>query len=119
MPIIIWGLWGSCMVIKRVKRLEGPPKRLVMFYADKCEKSKKMHPVVDRLEREIGQLVERLEVMHNMENALEMRNYADEITDLCNGELETPAFVNEKTGKILVGIVPFEALLKWATGEDE
>ncbi len=104
---------------RKQKSLEGPPKRLVMFYADDCDKSKAMHAVVDRLEREIGQLVERLEVAHNMENALAMRNYADEITDLCDGDFDTPAFVNEKTGKVICGIVPYPKLLKWAVGEEE
>ncbi len=68
-----------------------------------------MAPLVERLEREEGVNVARLEVWHNENNARLMREYDK---GYCGG---VPFFFNKKTGKWLCGEVDYERLKKWAT----
>ncbi len=67
-----------------------------------------MAPLVERLEREEGVDVARLEVWHNENNAKLMREYDK---GYCGG---VPFFFNKKTGKWLCGEVDYERLKKWA-----
>ncbi len=67
-----------------------------------------MAPLVERLEREEGVNVARLEVWHNENNAKLMREYDK---GYCGG---VPFFFNKRTGKWLCGEVDYERLKKWA-----
>jgi hypothetical protein len=74
-----------------------------------------MMPHVDRLEKETGVEIERLEVWHNEKNADLMRSYRDSIEPKCEGQLRTPTFINTETNDILCGKVKYEDLEDWAT----
>ncbi len=67
-----------------------------------------MAPLVERLEREEGVNVAKLEVWHSENNAKLMREYDK---GYCGG---VPFFFNKRTGKWLCGEVDYERLKKWA-----
>ena len=85
--------------------------RLLMFFGTECSHCHDMDPLVEKLEKETGVKVTRLEVWHNAKNA-EVLKQKDNIN--CGG---VPFFHNEKTGKSICGAVPYEKLKKWALGK--
>ena len=68
-----------------------------------------MAPLVERLEREEGVNVAKIEVWHDEANARLMREYDK---GYCGG---VPFFFNKKTGKWLCGEIDYERLKRWAT----
>lgn len=81
---------------------------LIDFYGKECPHCIKMMPLVDRLEKEAGIKVERLEVWHNAENAKKLEEYDN---GQCGG---VPFFINTDTGNMICGEAPYEELKKWA-----
>lgn len=81
---------------------------LIMFYGTECHFCHEMMPLVERLEREEGVKVERLEVWHNSENA-KMMEEVDK--GGCGG---VPFFYNKKSGLTICGATDYESLKKWA-----
>lgn len=90
-------------------------KKHLMFHGRECPHCKVMMPLVDRLEKETGMEIERLEVWHNEKNADLMRSYRDIIAPKCGGQLRTPTFMNTETDEIICGEVTYEELKNWAT----
>lgn len=90
-------------------------KKYLMFHGRECPHCKVMMPLVDRLEKETGMEIERLEVWHNEKNADLMRSYRDIIAPKCGGQLRTPTFMNTETDEIICGEVTYEELKNWAT----
>lgn len=90
--------------------------RLIMFMGTECVHCKAMYPLVDRLEKETGVKIERLEVWHNAENAafLESMDKNPDGSVFCGG---IPLFYNEKTGRKLCGNQKYEKLKGWALGQ--
>jgi thiol-disulfide isomerase/thioredoxin len=89
-------------------------KKLVMFYARECPHCKHMISFVDRLEKETGVELEKLEVWHNEKNADLMRSYRNILAPKCGGQLRTPTFFNTETNDILCGEIEYEKLKDWA-----
>jgi thiol-disulfide isomerase/thioredoxin len=87
----------------------------IMFYARECPHCKVMLPLVERVEKETGVQVERLEVWHNEKNADLMRSYRSILAPKCGGQLRTPTFFNTETNDIHCGEIPYETLKEWAT----
>lgn len=81
---------------------------LLEFYGTECPHCNRMHPLVERLEKEVGLKVEKYEVWHNAENAEKMKEYDK---DYCGG---VPFFFNTETNDFICGEVPYEELKKWA-----
>ena len=81
---------------------------LIDFFGRECPHCHNMDPLVDRLEKETGMKVERMEVWHNAENAQKMESYDH---GKCGG---VPFFVNTKTDATICGEVPYDVLKKWA-----
>lgn len=81
---------------------------LIDFYGKECPHCLKMMALVDRLEKESGLKVEKLEVWHNEENARRMEKYDK---GQCGG---VPFFVNTDTGATICGEAPYEKLKNWA-----
>ncbi len=81
---------------------------LIDFYGKECPHCLRMLPLVDRLEKEAGLKVERLEVWHDQENAKKLEEYDK---GQCGG---VPFFINTETGAIICGEAPYEELKKWA-----
>ncbi len=83
-------------------------KRLLMFTGTECTHCHEMEPLVERLEKELGVRVERLEVWHNAENLAFLQRLDG---GRCGG---IPFFFNEMTGKSICGSAKFEKLKDWA-----
>ena len=86
-------------------------ERLLDFYGTECPHCIEMDPLIERLEKEEGIKITRLEVWHNSKND-ELRRKMDKID--WGG---VPFFFNEKTGKALCGSNSYEKLKKWALGK--
>jgi thiol-disulfide isomerase/thioredoxin len=89
--------------------------KFIMFHGMECPHCKRMMPLVDRLEKETGVQVERLEVWHNEKNADLMRSYKAAIAPHCGGQLRTPTFFEPGTGAVLCGEVEYDKLKAWAS----
>lgn len=86
----------------------------IMFWARECPHCKAMMPHVDKLEKETGIRLEKLEIWHNEKNADLMRSYRPIIAPKCGGQLRTPTFFNTETNDVICGEVEYEKLKEWA-----
>lgn len=84
---------------------------LLFFYGSDCEHCELMEPVCEKLKKETGIELEKIEVDHNDENAKMMESLDKEP---CGG---VPFFVNTQTGQTLCGEVSYEELKSWAEGK--
>jgi thiol-disulfide isomerase/thioredoxin len=89
--------------------------RLIWFSGRECVHCKRIRPVVEKFEAETGKKITELEVWHDEDNAKVMRSHGDVIKKACGGDLGTPAFYNEKTGKTVCGMVSLAKLKSWAS----
>jgi len=80
--------------------------RLLMFYEEKCDPCVVMEPIVNKLEKELGTKIDRLEVWYNQGNKQLLDKYA--------GLATVPFFYNEKTGEKIEGETDYETLKNWA-----
>jgi thiol-disulfide isomerase/thioredoxin len=87
----------------------------IMFWARECPHCKKMMPYVDKLEKETGIKLKKLEIWHNEKNADLMRSYRSIIAPKCGGQLRTPTFFNTKTNDVICGEVDYKTLKEWAS----
>ncbi len=83
---------------------------LLEFYGTECVHCKEMEPLMERLAKEEGVEVERLEVWHNTDNEKRLRELAE---GKCQG---IPFFFNTKTEEWICGNCDYERLKKWALG---
>jgi thiol-disulfide isomerase/thioredoxin len=81
------------------------------FYGQECPHCVKMNPLVDKLEKEEGIKVERLETWHNEEN---VKKYEQLEKGRCGG---VPFFINTDTDKFICGEASYEDLKKLAKGQ--
>lgn len=84
---------------------------LLDFYGIECVHCHEMDPLVERLEKELGIKVKKIEVWHNAKNAALMEQYDK---GFCGG---VPFFFNTKTGKWICGSADYDTLKKWALGK--
>ena len=84
---------------------------LLDFYGTECVHCNEMHPLVERLEQELGVTVKKIEVWHNEKNA-QLLQQIDK--GFCGG---VPFFYNTKTKKWICGSTSYENLKKWALGK--
>jgi thiol-disulfide isomerase/thioredoxin len=93
-------------------------ERLIWFWGRECPHCKQIRPTVERLEEEIGQKLDHLEVWHDQANQALMQEYGDAISDACGGELGVPAFYNERTKKALCGYhITMDKFKEWVAGK--
>lgn len=92
------------------------PDRLIMFSGTECVHCKEMHPLVEKMEKELRLKVTKLEVWHNSDNAKLMKEVDKdkEGNEFCGG---VPFFYSEKTGKKICGNTSYEKLKAWAEGK--
>ncbi|TAL19477.1 hypothetical protein EPN90_03350 [Patescibacteria group bacterium] len=81
---------------------------LLEFYGRECPHCERMHPLVERLTKEEGVKVEKLEVWHDEANAQKMQEYD---RGNCGG---VPYFHNTKNKKFICGETGYEELKRWA-----
>jgi|GEM_PF-164669 len=94
-------------------KTEGKAKkgRLIEFYGTECSHCIAMQPSIDRLQRETGLKVEKIEVWHNEANARMMQSYD---RGFCGG---VPFFYNEGTNEWICGETSYDDLRRWAMGK--
>lgn len=85
---------------------------LLEFYGDTCPHCIQMKPLVEKLEKETGVTVEKLEVWNNEDNAKKMQEYD---TGLCGG---VPFFYNTDSKQFICGSADYKILKDWAEGKD-
>ena len=83
---------------------------LLEFFGTECPHCVSMKPLVEKLMKEEGVIVESFETWHNEENAEKMKEYDK---DLCGG---VPFFFNTQNGKFICGEASYEELKDWAEG---
>lgn len=84
---------------------------LYEFYGDSCPHCIEMMPVVEKLEKELGVKVEKLEVWNNEANAEKL----EEIDrGLCGG---VPFFYNDENKDFICGSCDEGRLRAWMKGE--
>ena len=83
---------------------------LVEFYGTECIHCREMDPLVQKLEKEEGVKIEKLEVWHNTDNLNIMRELDK---GYCGG---VPFFYNKKTNRWICGSTSYEKLKAWALG---
>ncbi|MCJ7682051.1 MAG: thioredoxin family protein [Candidatus Aminicenantes bacterium] len=88
--------------------------KLIMFHGKECPHCRRMMPLVERLEKEEGIILDKLEVWHNEQNADKMRSFKGVIEPKCGGQLRTPTFLKTDTNSVICGEVPYEKLKEWA-----
>ncbi len=90
--------------------------RLIEFYGTECVHCMEMVPLIERIQKELGVKITRLEVWHNSENAKLLKEYDKnpDGSEFCGG---IPFFYNEKTGKKICGNTKYERLKAWAEGK--
>jgi hypothetical protein len=86
---------------------------IIMFYGAECPHCHVMMPLVDRLIKESGSQIEKLEVWHNATNADKLRKFETIIREAADGEFGVPAFLDETNKRALVGETSYEELKKW------
>ena len=84
---------------------------LLDFYGTECPHCIEMNPLIEKLEKEEGVKVKKIEVWHDAKNA-EMWKKLD--NGKCGG---VPFFFNTKTKKFICGSTSYEELKKWALGK--
>lgn len=89
--------------------------KLIMFHGRECPHCVRMMPLVEKLEKDTGIKLEKLEIWHNEKNADLMRSYREIIAPKCGGQLRTPTFMNTETNDIMCGEVEYEELKDWAS----
>ena len=80
---------------------------LLEFYGETCPHCIRMHPLVERLEKETGVKVEKYEIWNNEENAQKMKEYGEA---KCLG---VPFFFNTETQDFICGEADYERLKQW------
>ena len=83
--------------------------QLINFYGTECPHCERMMPLIDRLEKETGVTVERLETWHNDANATKLE--AMDKDGACGG---VPFFINLDTKATICGEATYEELKAWA-----
>ena len=81
---------------------------LIMFTGTECDHCHEMNPVVEKLEKEEGIKIEKLEIWHNEEN---MKKFVELEDGKCGG---IPFFYNDENKKWICGNCDYEKLKAWA-----
>ena len=81
---------------------------LLEFYGETCPHCIEMKPIVEKVEKDLGIVIERLEVWNDEANAKRLEAIDD---GLCGG---VPFFFNTDTKAYICGEASYEELKKWA-----
>jgi len=90
--------------------------KFVEFYGAECPHCKKMVPIVEQVEKDIGITFEKLEVWHNDTNRAFYLNYMNNVMRDCNLKNEgivVPTFMSMKNNKSICGEKSVEELKKF------
>ena len=76
---------------------------IIEFYGETCPHCLSMKPTVEKIEKDKGISIQKLEVWNNDANKKVMLKYEKIISDACGGFAAVPSFVNTKTNQALCG----------------
>ncbi len=91
-------------------------KKIIMFHGRECPHCRAMHPIVDKIIAEGGD-IEKLEVWHDDDNAKKMRTFSKIITSACGGDLAVPSFLDQTEGRAICGEMSYKDLKQWINNE--
>ena len=83
---------------------------LLSFYGRECPHCVTMEPLIDKLQKDTGVSVDRLEVWYDEANMKLQEKYDK---NLCGG---VPFFYNTDTSKWICGEATYDELKEWALG---
>ena len=86
---------------------------ITMFYGDTCPHCHTIVSAVDRLEKEDGVTLERLEVWNNSENKKRMDALKYLYDTECSGDMIVPSFYDPATDRLLCNPGSYEKLKAW------
>ena len=81
-----------------------------MFYGNSCPMTKKVEPIVERVENKLHTSIKRLEVYENEENLKKYKDVGG--IELCGG---VPFFFNTQTESSVCGVREEAIISAWAT----
>jgi len=87
-------------------------ENLLFFYGTECPHCIRMEKLLNKLTKEEGLKVEKIEIWHNEENN-KLLDKLDCEPEPCGG---VPFFLNQKTSKTLCGEVTYKEIKEWAEG---
>ncbi len=91
---------------------------VIEFYGETCPHCLSMKPVVEKIEKDQKQTIEKLEVWNNKKNQTKMKEYEEIISKACGGFAAVPSFVNTKTMQALCGAHDEEDIVALMQGAD-
>ncbi|MFO0862364.1 MAG: thioredoxin family protein [Candidatus Saccharibacteria bacterium] len=91
---------------------------IIEFYGETCPHCLSMKPVVEKIEKDMGIEITKLEVWNNADNQATMKKYEAIIGEACGGFAAVPAFVNTKTNQALCGAHDAEDIANLINGGD-
>ena len=83
---------------------------LLFFYGLECPHCLRMEKLIDKMKKEHGTVVTKIEIWHNEENN-KMLDKLDCEDEPCGG---VPFFLNQRTHKTLCGEVTYKDIKEWA-----
>ncbi len=91
--------------------------KLLMFHGRECPHCRKMMPLVEKLEAEMGVAFDKREIWHDEANADLMRSYRPVIASKCGGQLRVPTFLNAETSDVVCGEMEYDKLKAWTLAQ--
>ncbi len=88
-------------------------KQIVEFFGGTCPFCRAIAPAVDRLEKEDGVAVERLEVWNSEENKGRMDALEHLYTKECGGNMIVPSFYDPASDRLICNPGSYERLREW------
>ncbi len=84
---------------------------LLEFYGETCPHCVEMKPMIEKVEKDLGVSIEKIEVWNNEANAKRLEAIDD---GLCGG---VPFFYNTETKAFICGASEEATVIAWAKGE--
>ena len=86
---------------------------MIEFYGGECSDCTLIAPSVNRLEKEDGVEMEKLEVWSNEENKKRMESLRELYDMECEGNFSVPSFYDPETHRLMCEPLSYEALRAW------
>ena len=83
---------------------------LLSFYGKECPHCEHMEPIIEKLQKDTGVVVDHLEVWYDEANMKKLESYDK---NCCGG---VPFFYNTETKKWICGEATYDELKDWALG---
>ena len=88
-------------------------KKIIEFYGGECPDCTLIAPSVDKLEKEDGIDVEKVEVWNNKENKKRMESLQELYNKECKGNFSLPSFYDPESHRLICEPLSYEVLRAW------